>query len=335
MSQHQPGPYGEPRQPGPVPGPHGQPQQGQPGYGYPQQPPAGPAPQPGYGYPQPGPNPYAQPQQPGQYTQQPPYGQQLPYGQQPPYGRMPPPPPTGGGSGRGRTVGIVAGAVVAVAAVVGGAVLFTGGDGSGGPDGKGGPGGGPARGEVAPYTLEMPEKLLDGEYTKQPTGADPAKDEGLADKATADRLGVKNAEQATGVYGNSQKQSLYVIGVHGRVDDPEKSVDALFAQIEDQNAQAAAGTETETVTPVTEYSPGGFDGAVMKCKAETGVQGEGESRIKAEVAYCVWGDTSALGIVQHQLTSIAGAEASGQVMTTEELSVETVAVRDEVRVEKK
>ncbi|MEU9625934.1 PQQ-binding-like beta-propeller repeat protein [Streptomyces luteogriseus] len=118
--QTPPPPQGPP-QPG-----YGYPQQPpQPGYGYPQQPPQQPGP---YGQPgQPGPynpGPYGQPQQPGPYGQ-PGYG----YPQQPQYPGAPGTPPGGGSNNpfKGKPA-LIIGAAVAALLVVGGTVWAVTGD---------------------------------------------------------------------------------------------------------------------------------------------------------------------------------------------------------------
>lgn len=157
FNQPPPGPYGQ--QP-PQPGPYGQPQQPpapQPGYGYPQQGGQVP-PQQGYGYPQqagqaPPQQGYGHPQQPAQ----PGYGQQAPYGgQQTPYGMIPQGPEESGGNGK--KVGLIIGAVAVVAAIGVGAYFVFG-----------------SGGEVKPYTISLPEKLLNAQFSKMksPAGGGP------------------------------------------------------------------------------------------------------------------------------------------------------------------
>ncbi|WP_030547244.1 hypothetical protein [Streptomyces albus] len=304
MSHHQPGPYGGP--------PH-QPPQGGPGYGFPQQP----AGQPGHGYPPPQPGPYGA--QPGPYAGQPgpypgAYGGQ-PQGQPQPYGQVPPPPPPAG-RGRGRTIGIVAGAVVAVAAVAGGVVLLSG----------GGPGGG---GDTAPYTMKLPKKLINGEYTKA-EGSD-AQGGGLAGEKEAAKLGVRNGTSVSGSYTNAASDNVVVAGVYGEIDDPVAAVDNLFAQMEKNQEAVSATVRIEEVTPVGEYSPDGFDGTVMKCKTQKATAGSGAAEVTSGATFCAWGDTSALGVVQFQITSM---DDSSELKSTDEVAEMTNTARNETRVEK-
>ncbi|GAA0328980.1 hypothetical protein [Streptomyces blastmyceticus] len=323
MSYNQPGPYGapqQPQQPGPY-GPGGA--AGQPGYGYPQQPPA---------------SPYGQPPQPDPYGQQPPappYGapqqggwgqpQPGPYGQQPQPGtpgQYPQPVPPQGG-GKGKAIGITIGALVVVGAIVGGVLFFkSGGGGSGG--------------KVAPYTIVLPDSLLDGKYNKQQNVPDitPKLTEG--DKAKA--LGITNGTEVAAAYKNAEQQGLSVRGVYGEVADPQKAVDAVFAQMDENSKKLGPGTNIETIAPVTEFHPSGFDGAVMKCRTVKVNVTMGSISSTAEGSTCVWGDSSAIGLVTHSVTKTSGGitggattTATGNAMSAKDLSEATAKVRTEVR----
>ncbi|MFD0383937.1 hypothetical protein ACFQ2B_21385 [Streptomyces stramineus] len=78
---------------------------------------------------------------------------------------------------------------------------------------------------------------------------------------------------------------------------------------------------------------------MMKCKAQKSSYTIGTITGGSEVSYCVWGDSSAVGVVQHLVTKssggISGATgATGNVMSAKDLSEATVKVRNEVRKEK-
>ncbi|MBQ0983419.1 hypothetical protein KBZ10_02475 [Streptomyces sp. F63] len=280
------------QQPGPYGGPPQQQPQGGPGYGHPGQPG-------GYGG---QPAPY----HPGAYGGH-------PQGQPQPYGRVSPPAP---GGGKGRTAGIVAGAVVAVAAIAGGVVLF----------GGGGPGGG---GDMAPYTVKLPEKLVNGEYTRAEGGD--GQGGGLAGGKEAAKLGVRNGSSVSGSYTNAANDNLVVAGLYGEIDDPGAAVDRLFAQMEKNQEAVSATVRIDEVTPVREYSPDGFDGTVMKCKTQKATAGSGAAEVTSGATFCAWGDTSALGVVQFQITSM---DDSSELKSTDEVAEMTNTARDESRVEK-
>lgn len=307
----QPGPYGTPSPHSPPPNPAGPNPAGPAPYGSPYAPggalPGGGVPgQPGYGYPQQG---FGTPQQPG------PPG---PYG---PYGQPYPPPPRGGGRGRGRTVGIVVGALVVVAAVIGGVVAFTGGD----DDAD--------TAEVAPYEIVLPETVLDGTYRKDDEADDGS--DGMVSDADAKKLGVDNGEGVTASYQSDSDGDLRLAGVHGEIEDPQKSADAMFALVhksQDDLKGEIDNYRVETVGERKEYSPDGFDGAVLKCETQ---RQSGEiygTSLDVEFSTCVWSDSSAVAAV-----SQSGAQSSdgtfGESMSQDALAEATVKVREDTRKE--
>ncbi|MEN2419222.1 hypothetical protein AABB02_14085 [Streptomyces rimosus] len=298
FNQPPPGPYGQPPQ---QPGPYGQPVPqpvGQPGYGYPQ---GGQVPpQQPYGYPQ-------QPQPPyGQPPQQPPYGQQVPYGQQP---------PQNGGKGKGLKIGLSVLAVAAVAGIgVGAYYAF-------------GPGG-----DVKPYTISLTTAVLDGTFKKVPGKAD--KDENLANDAETKAMGITEARGVQGTYKNDREQELVITGVYGKVADPKSAVNKLFAQFDKKlDDTGTRGAKVETVTPVTEFSPAGFDGSVMKCKGLKSTASKGGLTATGTVTYCAWGDSSAVGVVVNSGLE-APTKSTGPAFPAKEFAEKTSQIRSELRREK-
>ncbi|WP_069886581.1 hypothetical protein [Streptomyces luteocolor] len=311
MSYHQPGPYGG--QPPQQPGPYGQqPQAPQPpGYGYPQQP--GP-------YGQPPQQPYGQPQQPGPYGQPP---QGIP--PQAPYGQYPQPPQGGGGKKAGLIIGAV---VVVAAAAVGGYFLLAKGDGgsSVADDGK-------------TYELTTPATVLGGEYTKAES-AGGGGGMSSSDVKDLENRGVSGAKDVNGQYtaGTSTSQkTLNFSGVYGKIDDPEKVVDGMFAEMKKKSTENP-GSITLIGSP-EEFSPAGFDNGVMKCqKAEFRMGGADKAETEEGVPntfqtpLCIWGDHSTVASVGH-------SDASATLKGTD-ISLQTVAdlaakLRSDVRVEAK
>ncbi|QLE72063.1 hypothetical protein FGW37_11005 [Streptomyces rectiverticillatus] len=308
MSYNQPGPYGQ--QPPQQPGPYAQ---------------GAPAGQPGYGYPPPPPppgTPYgAAPQQPQQ-----PWG--VPQQPQPGYpGQYPPPVPPQSGGGKGKAIGITIGAVAVVGALIAGAVYFMGGD-----------------GEVKPYTIVLPDKLLDGKYTKNSMSSPGSKQtntQDLTDNAKVKELGISNGTSVSGSYTNAEKQALSVIGVYGELADPAKTVDAMIAKSEEEEKKSAGtrqGVKVETIAPWSEFSPSGFDGAVMKCVTKKTTVNAGTISVSNEATECIWGDSSAIGAVKHAVSKsnspYGGTAATGNVMSTKEMAEAAAKVRNEVRKEK-
>ncbi|MGW4161058.1 hypothetical protein [Streptomyces sp. NPDC004788] len=320
MSYNQPGPYG-----GGQPNPYGQ-QPGQPGpYGQPPQAPYGQppqAPQPGYGYPQQAPQ-GVPPQQP--YGGQPGYGQQPPnmYGQPPqaPYGAPQgpggymPPPPAPKKSKAGLTIGIVA-AVVGLA--IGAYYAFGG-------------GGGANVADDGPHKLITPATVLT-EYKKSDTGK-PSNDKKSLEEA--EKAGVSNATEVEAQYQVKDEANpmagklIQFNGLYGKIDDPEKVVDAVFASIKTESAK---GDDKDAPTfegdPVA-YTPAGLDGAILKCQSGKTKADPTEKIPAFGVTACVWADHSTVGIV---IPVDAASMLTGKGSTGAEAADITARFRKEVRV---
>ncbi|MFD3657187.1 hypothetical protein [Streptomyces sp. NPDC058620] len=324
MSYNQPGPYGgqQPQgQPGPYgqqPGPYGGqppqgPPQGQPGYGYPQQAPQGVPPQQqppqGYGYPQ--------GQQPGPYGQQPPAP---PYGGQPAYGGQMPMPPA---APRKKTGLIIGGAVLALAVIAGGVYFMTSdGGGSVADDGK-------------TYKLVTPETVLGGAYKKAPNQNDEQMSE--KDLKEAEAWGVANAKNVSGSYtsGDTAAQKMLSFsGVYGNIEDPEKVVDAMFANMK---AEAEKDTDSETKGELLgspkAFTPTGFENGVLKCQESkiTGAGGTGGTK-PTTMPLCIWGDHST---VVYVLDLDMAAMMTGKSTSMGDAAANAAKLRNDVRVEVK
>lgn len=299
-NQPPPGPYGPP--PGQPPGPPpGQPPQGGPNpyaQGVPNPAPHQ-APNP---YAQPGYGPYAPPQQ---QPPQPGYG----YPQQPGYGYPQTPQPPQSGGGKGKTVGLVIGAVVVVGAIVGGVLLLGSGD-----DGK-------LTDDGKDYRITAPRTVL-GEYTSdgddstaEPLDAQDAQEFGL----TAG-TGV-NAEWATS--GDAKK--LEMLGVYGDVKDPEKSVDAVFSSLKKKSeAAGSADSDALLVGSPEPKSPEGFENGVMKCQFIKAKE-EPDPDEPNTLALCAWADYDTVAVVvPHEGTKNLTLDESAKIAAD---------LRKEVRVE--
>ncbi|MFF3406023.1 hypothetical protein ACFYW8_07385 [Streptomyces sp. NPDC002742] len=319
MSYNQPGPYGgQPEQPGPYgqpgqPGPYGQPPQApQPGYGYPPQaPPA----QPGYGYPQQAPQ--------GVPPQTPPYGQPPAYGQQPPYGTVPMPPEPSGGKKR---TGLVIGGVAVVAVVAVASYLLFAGSASGS-----------SVADDGPHKLTTPASVLGGEYKKSTAAADAGGGMTKNDLKDAQGWGVKNPKDANATYQSGDKSNplsmkqLTFGGVWGTIDDPEATVDNMFAGMKKEQ-QKQGSKDGEFVGSPKAYTPSALDGAVLKCqeikvKNDSASSGAGPSSFTLPI--CIWGDHSTIGLVMpFDYASIL----SGKSSTPESAADIAAKLRKDVRV---
>lgn len=308
MSYNEPPPqpgYGQP-QPGygQQPGGYGQPQPSG-GYGQPQPGGYGQGPQGGYGPPQPAPGlGYPPPAPAGPYDQQP-YGQP-PQPLQPGYGHPPQPPRRGGA---GKTAGIVAAVVVALAIAGCGVYALAGAGSSGSAD------------DGRRYKLTTPQTVAE-EYTlKEPMAENDKKD-------FRQLPGIVNPEPVGGQYESATKKKMIYQGVWGRVADPEQEVDALFLVLQ---KQSSGDKRARLVGSPQKVSPDGLDGgAVMKCQKVTFSSSSSTSPVKsADVPMCVWGDHSTVAMVM-VMDPVAALTGHADINAAADTAAK---VRKDVRVE--
>ncbi|MFE0043105.1 hypothetical protein [Streptomyces albireticuli] len=234
------------------------------------------------------------------------------------------PPSAANSKGKGKTIGIGAGALVVVGALVAGGVYLLG--------------GGEESADAASYTVVMPDTLVDGKFKKDSSEGDD-KPEPPSDSDTEEmkNFGIENAEGADGSYANAEKQSLRVIGVHGDIPDPVKSVETMLAKMEKEqkDEQRIPGAKTEK-TPYKDYRPAGFKGAVLKCadsKTTYTFDGGAPMGGALETSTCVWGDKGLLGMVTvDNMQGVAEGKTKG--LSAKELSEVTAKVRTEIRKKK-
>ncbi|MFC0848349.1 hypothetical protein ACFH04_32265 [Streptomyces noboritoensis] len=308
MSYNQPGPYGgQPQQPGPYgqqppQQPYGQPQ---PGYGYPQQPPQGVPPQQGYGYP----------------------AQQPQYGQQPPYGAPMPPPP----APAKKKTGLIVTAVVVAVAVIGGGVWFA--------TKGGGAGNGDVSASTKGYKLVAPESV--GEYKSSGSSSDKTMSD--KEKKEAEAAGIKGPTEVGRSYKTAGDASnplaskrLIFDGYYGDVSDPSKTLDAMFAKLqESSNEDKKSGkddTKVELVGSPKAVKPAGFSGALMKCQ---NVKVTDTKKSKSfEVPVCIWADYSTVGIVEAIDTAAMLGTGGGTAMPTDQVADLGAKLYNSARVKK-
>jgi hypothetical protein len=164
-------------------------------------------------------------------------------------------------------------------------------------------------GEMEPYTVVMPQSILNGAYDKK-AGAGTAPTISLTQPSKATEIGVKNAASASATFsndahvGSDEVVSMGVIGIYGDVTQPEAAVDAVYANIHASQEKTAksSGLDVQQVEPVQitgMHNVAGFDGAIMKCETLT-IQPKSSVYLDKQtyVSRCVWGDPSAVGIVQ-------------------------------------
>ncbi len=204
--------------------------------------------------------------------------------------------------------------------------------------GGGGSGGGSDIADDGPHKLTTPATVLGGEYKKGSNA-----DSGGFDKTDieeAEKHGVKNAQDVNAGYEAGDETNplsmkmINFMGVYGEIEDPEKVVDAMFAELK-KNASKDEETEGEVVGSPKEYKPSDLNGAVLKCQetkiknadATSGSAASGPSEFSMPV--CIWGDHSTLGVVINM--DLADAMA-GKAADMEKAAELTAKLRKDVRV---
>lgn len=234
---------------------------------------------------------------------------------------MPQPPAPGGGK---KKTGLIIGAVAVVAAIGVGAYFVFGGSGSGG---------GSDIADDGPHKLTTPAKVL-GEYEKS-EGDSGSMD--AADLKDAESWGIKDPKDVSASYTAKNEENplaskqLMFGGVYGTIDDPEKAVDAMFANMKKESQKGGSDDDVTLQGEPKQYTPDSLDGAIIKCQdaeVDNSDGGENEPK-KMSMTYCVWGDHSTLGFAMPMsyLDIAAGKKADPA-----EAAEITAKLRKEVRV---
>ncbi|NBM20919.1 hypothetical protein [Streptomyces sp. GC420] len=182
-----------------------------------------------------------------------------------------------------------------------------------------------------PHKLITPDTVL-SEYKKGDASADGLSSDDIKE---AEKWGVKNpkdvdAQYTAGDENNPLAQKyLQFSGVYGEIADPEKVVDAMFAEMKKSSKE---DEDAELIGEPRAYEPDGLDGAVLKCQEAKVKDTEGSSSggpSEIPMSYCVWGDHSTLALVLPM--DIAGA-LTGKGTTPEQAAEMAAKLRKEVRV---
>lgn len=186
-----------------------------------------------------------------------------------------------------------------------------------------------------PHKLTTPATVLT-EYKKSEEAGGGGFD--ASDVKKAEKHGVKNAKDVDAGYvagdeSNPLSQNMIqFMGVYGEIDDPEKVVDAMFADLKDEATKDS--DDGELVGSPKSYTPSGLDGAVLKCQETklkndeaSGDTAAGPSSISMPV--CIWGDHSTLGVIINIDMANAMAGKGADLSAAAEL---TAKLRKEVRV---
>jgi hypothetical protein len=173
-----------------------------------------------------------------------------------------------------------------------------------------------------------------GEYKKGESDSNTMDESDMKDAA---QWGVKDPKDVSASYeaGNEDNplaaKMLSFGGVYGTIDDPEKTVDAMFAHMKKESQSGGEDEDVSLVGDPKEYKPSSLEGAVIKCqeaKVDNSDGGANEPK-SMTMTYCIWGDHSTLGFVMPMnLLDIAG----GKKADPAEAAEITAKLRKEVRV---
>ncbi|GAT80271.1 membrane protein [Streptomyces sp. F-3] len=185
-----------------------------------------------------------------------------------------------------------------------------------------------------PHKLTTPATVLT-EYKKSESESGTLTKDDVKD---AEKWGVHDPKDVSAQYQAGDKDNplsqklIQFGGVYGSIDDPEKTVDAMFAHMKDKTKE----DEDKDVTLVGDpksYTPPSLEGAVLKCQEakvdNSSNAGTAGGPKEMNMAICIWGDHSTLGIVMPM--DVANL-ASGKSENLEEAAELTAKFRKEVRV---
>jgi len=174
------------------------------------------------------------------------------------------------------------------------------------------------------HKLTAPATVLDGEYKKgSDAGAGGMTDDDIQD---AESWGVDNPKDVSASYtagSGLASKNLTFAGVYGTIDDPEKVIDAMFAQTESEASKSSDGGEL--VGSPKKFTPAGFENGVMKCQEIKTTQ----SGQTVTMPFCIWADHSTVTYVLS--FDIAGL-AEGKSTSMEDAAALTAKLRNDVRV---
>jgi hypothetical protein len=217
--------------------------------------------------------------------------------------------------------------VVALVVIGGGAYLFRS-------------GGGDPIADDGPHRLTAPATVIDGTYQKSGKSSSSGA-MSTSDLKNAESWGVKNPKDVHGDYEAENKtaplagKALTFEGVYGQIDDPGKTVDAMFGFLKDKAAEDPDNASVgELVGSPKAYEPAGLDNAVLKCqqlkiKNDGPSSGDSAAPREAILPVCIWGDHSTLSFtVPVDMATLL----TGKSTPLEDAAATTAKLRDDVRV---
>jgi hypothetical protein len=199
-----------------------------------------------------------------------------------------------------------------------GAYFVIGGGGSGS--------GGSSVADDGAHKLTTPATIIDGQYKKGDGGA--ASEMTDKDVKDAESWGVHNPKDVSAAYtagSGLTSKNLMFAGVYGTIDDPEKTVDAMFAQMKKESTKDSDSSDGKLVGSPQEFKPDGFKNGIMKCQEVEST----ESGKTTRMPFCIWGDHSTLTyVLSYDMASLA----AGKSTSMDDAAALTSKVRNDVRV---
>ncbi len=170
-----------------------------------------------------------------------------------------------------------------------------------------------------PHKLTTPAKVL-GDYNRATKDGDTS-DSGSSTVKDLEKSGVKNGTAVFGAYSTADlsgynpsdpstapsaselltAKGISVIGAYGKIADPQKALDAFFADIQkDVDQSGSAYSSSGGSKLVGDPESVDVDGAVMKCQA---AKGTNQVTKKTQTDwFCAWADYSTIAMVSPATT---------------------------------
>lgn len=192
-----------------------------------------------------------------------------------------------------------------------------------------------------PHKLTTPAKVL-GDYNRATKDGDTS-DSGSSTVKDLEKSGVKNGTAVFGAYTTADlsgynpsdpstapsaaelltAKGISLIGAYGKIADPQKSLDAFFADIQkDVNQSGSSSSSSGGSKLVGDPESVDVNGAVMKCQA---AKGTNQVTKKTQTDwFCAWADYSTIAMVSPGDNTADVSKDTAVSMTTK--------LRKEVRV---
>jgi hypothetical protein len=122
-------------------------------------------------------------------------------------------------------------------------------------------------------------------------------------------VGCQGPQGLSAVYAEGEgitAKNLTFAGVYGTIDDPEKVVDAMFAEMK-KESEKESDSGSKLLGSPEEVSPSGFENGIMKCQeSETTESGK-----SVKMPLCIWGDHSTVAyVISYDIAAVAAGKSA-------------------------